>query len=307
MDVTALAGGVGGAKLLVGLDRVLTERGTLTAVVNTGDDATIYGTHVSPDVDIVTYWLSGLADTERGWGISGDTFTVVDAMQTLGVDAWFRLGDRDLATCMHRTQRLEDGARLTQITMEIATALGVKPRILPMSDDPVRTKVESVDGRQLDFQEYFVRERCEPEVSAISFDGLDTAKPTSEVLSSLAGADAIVICPSNPLLSIGPILALPGVAEILRQHPRVIAVSPIVNGRALKGPADRLLSRLAGEASASQVARLYASFCNTFVLDESDPDELPKVEGLEIKAVATDTIMKDHIASERLARAVLEL
>jgi LPPG:FO 2-phospho-L-lactate transferase len=307
MDVAALAGGVGGAKLLVGLGRALSRSGTLTSIVNTGDDATIYGTHVSPDVDIVTYWLAGLADTDRGWGVKDDTFTVVDALGALGIDSWFRLGDRDLATCMYRTARLEEGASLTQITAEIAHALGVGPRILPMSDDPIRTKVETTDGRVLDFQEYFVKERCEPDVSAISFAGLEDAKPTPSVLSALVAADTIVVCPSNPLLSIGPILSLPGIAECLRQHPRVVAVSPIVNGRALKGPADRLLSRLTDEASASQVARLYASFCDVFVVDSSDPEEVEKIETLDIEVIATDTIMSDHDASERLARVVLQL
>lgn len=307
MDVAALAGGVGGAKLMVGLDRVVSPGGTLSAIVNTGDDATIYGTHVSPDVDIVTYWLAGVADIERGWGILGDTFTVVDSMERLGVDTWFRLGDRDLATCMYRTSRLEEGARLTTVTSEIASALGVAARVLPMSDDDVRTKIETVDGRVLDFQEYFVKERCEPEVSTISFAGLDRANPTTEVLAALAGADVIVVCPSNPLLSIGPILSLPGVAALLQKHPRVVAVTPIVNGAALKGPADRLLARLTEEASASQVARLYASFCNVFVVDSTDPHEIDKVEALDIDVVSTNTIMRDHDASEHLARVILGL
>ena len=305
MRITALAGGVGGAKLLVGLDRVLA--GELTAIVNTGDDATIHGVHVSPDVDIVSYWLAGLADVERGWGIKGDSFSVVDALSRLGGESWFRLGDRDFATCIRRTQLLASGATLSAATDEITRTLGVRPRVLPMSDDSVRTKVVCTDGRTLEFQEYFVRERQRPAVAEVRFDGIADAKPAPDVLEAIEDADAVIVCPSNPVVSIGPIVGLPGVRDALRVHERVIAVSPIVRGAPLKGPADKLLQAVGAEVSASGVAALYADFCNVFVVDESDTEQLEPVEELGIEAVAFDTIMTDHDASERLATRLLKL
>lgn len=306
MKVTALAGGVGGAKLLVGLQRALGPE-ELTAVVNTGDDAEIYGVRVSPDIDIVTYWLAGIADTERGWGIANDTFQVVVALEALGAEAWFRLGDRDFATCLHRTGRLSAGATLTAITDEIRRHLDVSTRILPMSDDEVRTKVVTDDDRTLEFQEYFVKERTEPEVVEVRFSGIADAKPAPGVIEAIDEADRVVICPSNPIVSIGPIISLVGVRDALRSHPSVIAVTPIVRGAALKGPADRLLKSLGYESSASGVARLYADFADDYVVDSSDDSESQPVDALGIRAVALDTIMPDHEASERLARALLDL
>jgi LPPG:FO 2-phospho-L-lactate transferase len=303
--ITALAGGVGGAKLLVGLDRAL--MGELTAIVNTGDDATIYGVHVSPDVDIVSYWLAGLADVERGWGIEGDSFNVVDALSRLGGEAWFRLGDRDLATCIRRTRLIASGATLSAATDQITRALGVGPRVLPMSDDSVRTKVVCSDGRTLEFQEYFVRERHRPAVAEVRFDGIADAKPAPDVLEAIEDADAVIVCPSNPVVSIGPILGLPGVRDALRGHERVIAVSPIVRGTPLKGPADKLLPAVGAEVSASGVAALYADFCNVFVVDSTDNEQLEPVKELGIEAVALDTIMTDHDASGRLATRLLNL
>lgn len=304
MKVTALAGGVGGAKLLVGLARALDE-GALTAVVNTGDDAVIYGLHVSPDVDIVTYWLAGRADTERGWGLKGDTFRVVDALGELGAESWFRLGDADMATCIYRTERLRSGASLSAVTDEIRRRLGVDARVIPMSDDAVGTIVECTDGRTLEFQEWFVKERCEPAVSEIAFDGIDDAKPAPGVLDALHDADAVVLCPSNPVVSIGPILALPGVREALRSHPRVIAVSPLINGAPLKGPADKLLAAVGEGAGAAGVAAMYADFCDAFVVDATDAVDGAEVEARGPLCLRLDTIMTDHDASERLARALL--
>lgn len=304
MSVTALAGGVGGAKLLVGLQRVLGP--DLTAIVNTADDATVYGVHVSPDIDIVTYWLAGLADTQRGWGISGDTFAMVGMLRSLGVDAWFSLGDRDAATCRYRTDLIDGGMTLTEATETIRRALDVTAAIFPMSDDPVRTKLTTDDGRTLDFQEYFVRERCEPEVAEIRFAGAGDARPGPHVIEAIRNAERVVICPSNPLLSIAPILALRGIRDELARHDHVVAVTPIVQGAALKGPADRLLTRLGHDASASGVARLYADFCDRFVVDERDPAEIGKVEATGITAIALDTIMTTHDAAERLARVVLD-
>lgn len=303
MSVAALAGGVGGAKLLVGLQRVLGS--DLTAIVNTGDDATIYGSHVSPDVDIVTYWLAGIADTSRGWGIAGDTFEMVDMLRSLGAEAWFSLGDRDGATCLYRTAMLAAGATLTAATHEIRRALQVPATILPMTDDPVRTKLDTLDGRTLDFQTYFVKERCEPEIVEIRFDGVDGARPGPDVLRAIREAERVIVCPSNPLLSIAPILALPGIREELASHAHVIAVSPIVEGAALKGPADRLLARLGHDVSASGVAALYADFCDRFVVDERDISELGKVEATGVTGLAAHTIMSTHDVAESLARVLL--
>ena len=305
MKVSALAGGGGGAKLLLGLQRVA--GGDLTGIVNTADDATIYGVHVSPDVDIVTYWLAGMADTDRGWGISGDTFTVVEALRKLvGDEAWFNLGDRDLATCIYRTQRLAVGARLSEVTAQITAALGVRAHVLPMSDDPVATIITTTDDRLLDFQRYFVRERHQPEVAAVHFEGISDARPAPGVLEAIANAETVIVGPSNPVVSVGPIVGLPGVRDALRTHPQVIAVTPIVGGAALKGPADRMLTSLGTPSSASGVASLYADFVDAFVVDASDVAEADKIEALGIRAVVLDTIMTDADASERLARLLLQ-
>ena len=304
MRVTALAGGVGGAKLLVGLQRALAP-GELTAVVNTGDDAIVYGVHVSPDVDIVTYWLAGVADVDRGWGLRGDTFVVVDALAALGVRTWFRLGDRDLATCLFRSERLASGSALSSVSEEIRIRLGVPSRILPMSDDPVRTFLDCADGRSLEFQEYFVRERTKADVVGVRYAGMERARPAPGVAEAIASADVVIVCPSNPILSVAPILSLARLRELLRAHPRVVAVSPIVAGRALKGPADRLLSRLGHDPSATGVARLYRDFCDVFVLDSVDAAQCEQIAALGPRALATGTVMGDAEASERLAREVL--
>jgi LPPG:FO 2-phospho-L-lactate transferase len=303
MKVTALAGGVGAAKLLVGLQEILEDQ--LTAVVNVGDDAVIYEVHVSPDIDIVTYWLAGIADTERGWGIRDDTFGVIEGLRELGVETWFRLGDRDFATCLYRTERLRAGDQLSSITAQIAATLGVSARILPVSDDPVRTRLVTGDGATLDFQEYFVRRRCEPEIREVLFAGISDARPVAGVLEAIASADRVIVCPSNPVLSIGPILGLPEVRDALRAHPDVLAVTPIVGGKALKGPADRLLVSLGYASSAATVASLYADFLNTFVIDVTDVHEEEAVDKLGIRPIALDTVMVDRAASTRLARELL--
>ncbi len=306
MTITALAGGVGGSKLLVGLQNALVP-GELTAVVNTADDATMYGVHVSPDVDIVTYWLCGLADTERGWGLRDDTFNVVAGFARLGQEVWFSLGDADLATCLFRTQRMADGVSLSAVTDEVRRALGVETRIMPMSDDAVRTRVVTEDGRTLEFQEYFVKEHQEPAVKEVRFAGIGDAKPAPGVIEAIRDADRVILCPSNPVVSLGPILMLSGVRDALREHNDVIAVSPIVRGRAVKGPADKMLHVLGAEVSASGVAGLYRDFCTTFVVDETDIEEAALIEQLGMKTVALDTIMRDLPASDRLARSLLEL
>jgi LPPG:FO 2-phospho-L-lactate transferase len=305
MRVTALAGGVGGAKILIGLQKA--SAGELTAVVNTADDAELYEVHVSPDIDIVTYWLAGIADRERGWGIKGDTFTVVESLAQLGAETWFRLGDRDFATCLYRTNRLRQGLRLSEITAEIVEHLGVRTKVLPMSDDSVRTEIATSDDRTLKFQEYFVKERTEPEVAAVRFVGIEEATPAPGVLQAIEMADRIILCPSNPIVSIGPILAVPGVREALREHPYVIAVSPIIQGSALKGPADRLLTSLGLRSTASGVAELYRDFCNIFVVDSSDVSQIEKIEAMDMSGVTMDSIMRDDETSVALAASVLSL
>lgn len=304
MKVTALAGGVGAAKLLVGLQEILKEQ--LTAVVNVGDDAVIYEVHVSPDVDIVTYWLAGIADTDRGWGIRGDSFRLIDGLKRLGVETWFQLGDRDFATCIYRTERLGAGDPLSSITADIATALGVAARILPVSDDPVLTRLVDAGGATLDFQEYFVRRRSEPEIREVLFAGISDARPVEAALDAIAEADRVIVCPSNPILSIGPILGVPDVRDALRAHTDVIAVTPIVGGKALKGPADRLLVSLGYASSAAAVASLYADFIHTFAIDITDRHEEEAVDKLGIRPISLDTLMVDHVASTRLAQELLD-
>lgn len=304
MNVTALAGGVGGSKLLVGLQQVC-EPGALTAIVNTADDASFYGVHVSPDVDIVTYWLAGTEDTDRGWGIQGDTFNVIEGLARLGVETWFRLGDKDFGTCLFRTTRLAEGATLSAIADEIRRSYGVPTRILPMSDDPVQTRIVCEDGRTLEFQQYFVQERQQPAVSQVRFAGIADAKPAPGVTDAIRDADRVIVCPSNPVVSVAPILTVAGVRDALREHPDVVAVSPIVGGRAVKGPADKLLPVLGAEVSATGVAKLYSDFCTTFVVDHQDEEDAALIEAEGIRVVITDTIMSNREGSARLAREVL--
>jgi LPPG:FO 2-phospho-L-lactate transferase len=268
----------------------------------------MYGVHVSPDIDIVSYWLAGIADMQRGWGIKDDTFSIVAALKNLGQDAWFQLGDRDFATCLVRTARMRAGAPLSTITDEIRRHLKVRPRILPMTDDDVRTSFVTTDGRPLEFQEYFVKERHRPEIASVILNGIEDALPAPGVLDAIEGADVVVLCPSNPIISIGPIVSLKGVREALRDHPNVIAVSPIVRGAALKGPADRLLEAVGAEVSAAGVAALYSDFADRFVFDRVDESHHAEIESKGgTTAVALDTIMDNASASEQLARGILSL
>ena len=307
MKVTALAGGVGGAKLMIGLDRAVPPE-DLTAIINTGDDAVMYGVHVSPDIDIVTYWLAGIADMQRGWGIKDDTFSIVAALKDLGQNAWFQLGDRDFATCLVRTARMRAGAPLSTITDEIRRHLKVRPRILPMTDDDVRTSFVTTDGRALEFQEYFVKERHQPEIASVILNGIEDALPAPGVLDAIEAADVVVLCPSNPIISIGPIVSLKGVRDALRDHPNVVAVSPIVRGAALKGPADKLLEAVGAEVSAAGVAALYSDFVDRFVFDRVDESHHAEIESkAQATAIALDTIMDNASASEQLARGILSL
>jgi LPPG:FO 2-phospho-L-lactate transferase len=304
--VVALAGGVGGAKLAEGLQAVVGDR--LTVIVNTADDTERHGLLICADHDTVMYTLAGLENPEFGWGVAGDTWTVMGALERYGEEGWFRLGDQDLATHIVRTDRLRRGDRLTDVCRQLQARLGVVATILPMTDDPVRTQVLT-DGGWLDFQDYFVRLRQEPEVREVRFAGIDDARPTLEVRPAIEAAEVIVIAPSNPIVSVGPILAVPGLGEILaRARARgvpVVAVSGLVGGKALKGPADRMLASLGHESTALGVARLYRDLADTFVLDTVDAALAPAIEELGIRVVVMDTIMTDDASRTRLATAVL--
>ena len=279
----------------------------VTAVVNTGDDVVLHGLHVSPDIDTVTYTLAGMNDDERGWGIAGETWRVMEALERLGGETWFRLGDRDLATHLYRTERLAQGATLSHVTVEIARALGVPVRLLPMSDDPVRTHITLRDGPEVSFQEYFVRHQHAVALSAVRFSGADEAAPAPGVLAAIAEASLVLVCPSNPIVSIGPMLAVPGVAEALRaRRDDVVAVSPIVAGAALKGPADRMLVELGHEPTAAGVARLYADFAGTLVVDVADAGLAGRIEQLGMRCVATPTVMHTPGDAAALAKTVLD-
>ncbi|GAA4287016.1 2-phospho-L-lactate transferase [Georgenia daeguensis] len=299
--MTLLAGGVGGAKLAQGLDRAAAG---LTVVVNTGDDAVVYGLSISPDLDTVMYTLAGIADPQQGWGIAGDTYATLEAMARLGQDTWFRLGDRDIATHVLRTARLRAGVPLSLATAELASALGVRARLLPMTDDAVATRVDTPAGR-LEFQEYFVARRHADEVLGVVLDGVERAIPAPGVLEAL-DADVVVIGPSNPFVSIGPVLAVPGVREALAvSGARRVAVSPIVGGRALKGPAAAMLAAMGHEVSALGVARLYAGLVDVYVIDESDRGLAAAIEELGMTVMVTGTVMGGPEDRERLAREIL--
>jgi len=311
--LVALAGGVGGARLLSGLVRVA-EPAEVTAVVNTGDDMVLHGLHISPDVDTVVYTLAGLHNPDTGWGVATETWRVMSELEVLGGQTWFRLGDRDLATHLYRTQRLADGAALHEVTAEIARARGVGVRVLPMSDDPVRTRLVIAEnahglaaGTEVSFQHYFVRLRHDVAVQSVSFDGASRARPAPGVLDAVGAAEVVVVCPSNPVVSIGPILAVPGVQEALAaRRPQVVAVSPIVAGAALKGPADRLLAELGHESSVVGVARLYAGWAGTLVIDERDAHLSGAVEDEGVHAVVAPTVMSSQDAAASLAAVVLD-
>lgn len=304
--VVALAGGVGGAKLAEGLQAVVGNR--LTVIVNTADDTERHGLLVCPDHDTVLYTLAGLENHEQGWGLAGDTWATMAALERYGEEGWFRLGDQDLATHIVRTERLRGGARLTDVLRGLQRSLGIAATILPMTDATVRTQVRSDDG-WLDFQDYFVRLRQAPEVREVRFAGIEDARPTAEIVAALGTADIVVVAPSNPIVSVGPILAVPRMADVLadarRRGARFVAVSGIVGGKALKGPADRMLASLGHEPTALGVARGYAGLIDVFVLDAVDAAHAAAVEALGMRAVVTDTIMTDDASRARLAREIL--
>jgi LPPG:FO 2-phospho-L-lactate transferase len=306
LRIVTLAGGVGASKLLLGLYDVMNPA-DLTAIVNTGDDIGLHGLKISPDLDIVTYTLAGIIDPKKGWGFHGETFHLLKRLAVFGRINWFNLGDRDLATHIHRTAMLTDGKTLTDAAESIRIALGVKSRILPMCNEPVPTIIESSEG-PLHFQEYLVKRRAEPIVKSIRFDGIERATPAPGVLDAIRDADRIVICPSNPLISIGPILAVKGIREALRvRRESVIAVCPIVGGKSLKGPSDKMLAELGHESSAKGVAKLYADFTGTFVIDPVDETERSAIESLGMKVAVTPTVMKTRTDKRKLARSILSL
>jgi LPPG:FO 2-phospho-L-lactate transferase len=305
--ITALAGGVGAARFLRGVVAVVPEA-DVTAVVNTGDDVVLHGLHISPDLDTVTYTLAGAIDPERGWGLAGETWAAMDALERYGGTTWFRLGDRDLATHMFRTERLRAGARLSTVTTDIVTAWGLGLRVLPMTDDRVETRVVVEGEGEIGFQDYFVGRQHSVAVTAVRFAGVDTARPADGVLEAIATASTVVICPSNPIVSIGPVLAVPGIRdEVARRRAAVVAVSPIIAGKALKGPADRMLTELGHEASVVGVARLYAPFVSTLVIDEEDADRAAAVEAEGLRCVVAQTIMHGPAEAATLAKLVVDL
>ena len=303
--ITALAGGVGAARFLRGLLEVREPR-DVTAVVNTGDDVVLHGLHVSPDIDTVIYTLAGAVNPDTGWGLAGETWTVMNALEPYGGLTWFRLGDRDLATHLYRTQRLGDGATISEVTGELARRWSLDLQVLPMSDAPVDTRLDVEGEGEIAFQDYFVRRRHAVTVKAVRYAGAAEAAPAPGVLDAIAGAARVVICPSNPVLSIAPILAVPGVEDaVAARREDVVAVSPIVAGAALKGPADRIMVELGLEATVVGVARLYAPFTGTLVVDEADADLAAAVEAEGLRCVVTPTVMHGVPEAAALAEAVL--
>jgi LPPG:FO 2-phospho-L-lactate transferase len=304
--ITALAGGVGAARLLRGMVEVVAA-GDITAVVNVGDDTDLHGLHISPDLDTVLYTLADAINPETGWGLAGETWRVMESLGRLGGVTWFNLGDRDLATHLYRTQRLAEGATLGTVTGELADRFGVGIRLLPVTDDPLRTRLRLRDGEEVGFQEYFVKLRHDVAVTEVSFAGAEDARPGAGVLESIAAAETVVVCPSNPVVSIDPVLVVPGVADALAaRRDDTVAVSPIVAGSALKGPADRLLVEMGFESSVVGVARWYAPWVATLVIDEADAALAPAVESLGVRCVVAPAIMSDVSHAAALARVVLD-
>jgi LPPG:FO 2-phospho-L-lactate transferase len=304
--LVALAGGVGAARMLRGLVDVV-EPSAIVAVVNTGDDVVLHGLHISPDLDTVTYTLAGAINPETGWGLAGESWAAMDALAAYGDGgaAWFRLGDRDLGTHLYRTNRLHAGATLTEITTEIQQRWGLTVTIRPMSDDRVETRV-TVDGREIGFQDYFVGLHHDVAVEAVAFRGAAAARPAPGVLDAIAAAARIVVCPSNPIVSIGPILAVPGIRDaVAARRADTIAVSPIVGGRALKGPADHMLAELGHEVSVVGVARIYAAIASTLVIDDADAELARAVEAEGMTCIVTRTVMTTAPDAAALARIVV--
>lgn len=298
MKIVALAGGVGGAKLADGLAQILPPE-DLTVIVNTGDDFEHLGLTICPDIDTVCYTLAGLANPETGWGRAGETWNTIANVEKLGGPAWFRLGDQDIATHLERTRRLKEGQSLSQVTRDFCKAWGIQPTVLPMSDSPVRTMVDSDEG-ELAFQEYFVHRQCQPRVRGFRFDGVEVAEPAPGAKEALKSADAVVFCPSNPWVSIDPILKV-----IKNMDKPVVAVSPIIGGKTVKGPAAKMYAELGIEPSALAVANHYRTILTGFVLDHADSNIESVIKDLKIKTLVTDTLMNQPADRKRLANDVL--
>ncbi|XHH08283.1 MAG: 2-phospho-L-lactate transferase [Candidatus Bathyarchaeia archaeon] len=304
--ITALAGGVGAARFLTGLSQLVKQE-DLTVIVNTGDDIDLFGLHISPDVDIVTYTLAGIINEEKGWGIKGDTFECLTMLKRFGEVDWFNLGDRDFATSILRTKMLKNGATLSQIAAKVSRDLGLKLKILPMTDDKFATHVRTPEG-SIHFEEYMVKRAALDKVLGVEFVGAETAKPAAGVVESIMASERVIICPSNPIVSIGTILSIPGVREALRKtSAKKVAVSPIIAGAPIKGPADKLLNGLGVEVSAFGVAKLYADFLDCFVIDSADASERSRIEELGVKVAVTNTLMNDLPSKVALAKVVLSL
>ena len=303
--ITALAGGVGAARFLTGLTKLVKEE-DLTVIVNTGDDMEMFGLHISPDIDIISYTLSGIVDEEKGWGIKNDTFQCLEMLKKMGLETWFSIGDRDFATHIFRTDLLRKGYTLSKVTEEICQRMGVKVNIVPMTDDKFETWIKVEEGL-VHFEDYFVKRQAKDKVLGVEFVGAANAKPAPKVIDSILNAEMIIICPSNPIVSIGTILSVEGIREALRKtSAKIVGVSPIVAGAPIKGPADKLLRGLGFEVSAFSVAKLYEDFLDTFVIDVKDADEKGRIEQLRINVKVTDTVMKSLADKVRLAKAILE-
>ncbi len=307
----ALAGGVGAARFLRGMVE-LVDPEDLTVVVNTGDDIELYGLHVSPDLDSVTYGLAGANDPERGWGLADESFRALETLARYGGPTWFRLGDKDLATHIYRTWRLRSGARLSEVTTEIAGAWGVSSKVLPMTDDKVTTRVEVEDAQgsgrlDLHFQEYLVERGARDRLLGVHYRGVETASPAPGVLDSIRSARGIIVCPSNPVASIGPILAVPGIRDALRSFEnKIVAVSPLIQGKPVRGPADRMMEAVGLEPSCIGVADAYRDFIHSIVIDFADSRCIPEIEALEVEPIAAQTMMRGVPQAKALAKTVLE-
>ncbi|HTN69895.1 MAG TPA: 2-phospho-L-lactate transferase [Methylomirabilota bacterium] len=304
--LAVFTGGTGGAKLIQGLSHEV-DPAHLTIVCNTADDFVHHGLNISPDLDTIMYTLAGMSDSSKGWGIQGDTFTVLARLEEIGAETWFKIGDHDLATHIMRTQLLREGIPLSEITDKLRTRLAVKATILPMTDDLVETRVETPLG-QISFQEYFVKHRWQPEVKKIFYAAVDYSKPAPGVIEAIRNASRIIICPSNPVTSIGPILAVPGIRDAIKKATAsVIGVSPIIADSAISGPAHKMMAAQGWETSAAGVAKAYVDFLDTFVIDSSDEKLRGRIQGLGIKVAATSIRMDSNADKERLAREVLAL
>jgi LPPG:FO 2-phospho-L-lactate transferase len=304
-SITCLAGGVGAARFMEGLANIFPPE-KITAIVNTGDDLQYLGCHVSPDLDIVTYTLAGIADREKGWGIEGDTYNCLNQLEKYAAETWFRIGDRDFATHLLRTAFLQQGFNLSEVTEKIRTSLKVRSQVLPMTDHVVATKIKTPRG-MLEFQEYFVKRKFQDHVEDVTYEGASLATPAPGVIPAIEKADLIILCPSNPILSIGPILAIPGIRDsISKTRAKIVGVSPIVGGKAIKGPLDRIMENLGLEVSPFGVAQLYKGLMKGYVIDQQDKSIVPRITSLGMKVMATNTLMDSAEAKTRLAQETVK-